>query len=142
MATYEHNPQGLPGTDLRYTPVLRGGVYCSPACGAGCKKKAYDRAKNSADRLANRLGHGWVPEVFENLGWHYSVSKGHATVRQQDDGNYSAELDIEGVKQIWLNDFSDPRDAVTALLAELNDVLFRASMAKANLELDPIGLEN
>lgn len=63
-----------------------GGIYCSPACGAGCKWSAYQRAHKAADRLAKRMGTSWRPDVWENLGWHYAVSNGdfRITVNQNE----------------------------------------------------------
>lgn len=52
------------------------GRYCSPACGAGCKKAAHTKAVRAAAGLAQELGPGWKPVVFENLGWHYRAEKG------------------------------------------------------------------
>lgn len=62
----------------RWTPVLRGDTYCSPACGAGCTKAAHDAAQRKAKALARRMGPGFKPRVWENLGWHYSAERGRA----------------------------------------------------------------
>lgn len=69
-----------PATD-RLQPILRGDTYCAPRCGLGCKRAAYDRAVEEANALANRLGQGWEPVVWDNLGWHYGATKGVARVR-------------------------------------------------------------
>jgi hypothetical protein len=58
-------------------PVLRGGIYCSPWCGANCTKAAYDLAVSKAKALARRMGKGWKPRVHENMGWFYGVYKGN-----------------------------------------------------------------
>lgn len=66
--------------ELNWTPVLKGGVYCSSACGGGkgiCDKSKYDLAVKSADALAKRMGRGWKAHVWENLGWHWEVVKGN-----------------------------------------------------------------
>lgn len=63
-------------TDIGWTPILKGDVYCSPRCGMNCKKAWHDDAVEKAAALAARLGAGWEPRVWENLGWHYSVNKG------------------------------------------------------------------
>jgi hypothetical protein len=55
-----------------------GGVYCSRACGCGCTRASYDRAKERAALLAtvaNRIWKGWRPRVWENGGWHHSVQR-------------------------------------------------------------------
>lgn len=58
---------------LSWIPVWRGAVYCSPACGAGCLRSAYNRAVKAADDLAANLGSDWTSRVWENLDWHYEV---------------------------------------------------------------------
>lgn len=54
------------------------GVYCSPACGGSCTKKAYDKAiedsESMARQLTEELGGRWAPRVWENLGWHFDCS--------------------------------------------------------------------
>ncbi|MEB7891012.1 hypothetical protein NGK36_17215 [Hafnia alvei] len=57
----------------RWVPVLRGKIYCSPACGFGCTKEQYDRAMVAAESLARRLGEGWMAKVWENGSWNYSA---------------------------------------------------------------------
>lgn len=59
---------------------LLGGVYCSPACGGGCTKAAYNTAVRNSNALAEQMGEGWEPVVWENLGWHYEVIKGVAAI--------------------------------------------------------------
>lgn len=60
-----------------WNPVLNGPTYCSPACGAGCTREAFERAMTLSERLAkeceSKLGGTWKPRVHENLGWHWSV---------------------------------------------------------------------
>lgn len=58
---------------LSWKPVLHGETYCSPACGGGCTKAAHDEATKQAAELAQQLGPGWSPRVWENLGWHFAV---------------------------------------------------------------------
>lgn len=57
-------------------PVLSGKTYCSPWCGGGCTKAAYDSCRRKAKALARRMGKGWTTHVHENLGWFYCVYKG------------------------------------------------------------------
>lgn len=64
----------------RWTPRAQGAVYCSPACGGACRRAAFDRAVGESRELARRMGPGWRPDVWENLGWHYAVHKGKARV--------------------------------------------------------------
>ncbi len=57
--------------------MKEGGVYCSPACGNDCTYEAFDRANRMAKELAKSLtaktGRQWHPNVWENLGWHWSA---------------------------------------------------------------------
>lgn len=55
----------------RWTPILNGETYCSPACGCGCTKAAYDTAVSDSLKLATELGVGWQPDVWENCNWYY-----------------------------------------------------------------------
>lgn len=59
--------------DTSWTPVRRGKVYCSSACGHGCLYADYLKAQHAAKALAKRMGDGWKPKIWENLGWHYSA---------------------------------------------------------------------
>lgn len=103
-------------TNTRWTPVLKGRAYCSPACGCGCTKDAYDRAVRQSAALCKMLGEGWKPHVWENGGWHYDVVKGpmrlHVWRRQGVVTGYSAE--IRTPDQIWPTEekFLDPLAAI------------------------------
>ncbi len=59
---------------------LPGGIYCAPRCGGGCTKADYRRAVRAGAALAARMGDGWEPDVWENLGWHYKATKGVAEI--------------------------------------------------------------
>lgn len=56
-----------------WVPILRGKIYCSPRCGGNCTLAAFQAATVAAEKLAKRLGPGWTPDVWENVGWHYKV---------------------------------------------------------------------
>jgi len=60
--------------------VLRGKIYCSPACGFDCLKKDYDLAVARADKAVKELGPGWKPVVWENCGWRARVEKGKCSI--------------------------------------------------------------
>lgn len=73
----------------RWKPILRGNIYCAPACGGGCTKAAYDSAVKSAEDLVQRLkGSGWTVQVHENLGWHYTAVSGPVQVYPSGDGRF------------------------------------------------------
>lgn len=69
-------------TDPRWTPVRRGHIYCSPACGGKCTWANYQKAVKDSAALAKSLGKGWTTNVTENLGWHWDVQSpcGHLRV--------------------------------------------------------------
>lgn len=69
-----------------WEPVLNGRIYCSPRCGGNCTKEAFDHATTRADALAKRAGPGWVPRVWENLGWYY------AATMEGDDFPYKVQI--------------------------------------------------
>lgn len=52
----------------KWNPVRKGVIYCSPNCGGGCTHNSYKRACRESEALAESLGKGWTPEVWENLG--------------------------------------------------------------------------
>jgi len=56
-----------------HKPQHRGKKYCAPFCGRGCTWDEFQTAKRDAKKLATSLGKGWKPNVWENLGWHYSA---------------------------------------------------------------------
>lgn len=85
---------------LSWKPVRRGSVYCAPACGGRCTYIAYLKASEKARKLAKRLGKGWKPHVWENLGWHYKVIFKTGTLSVHSDN--SAWLEVEGRQ--WIED--------------------------------------
>jgi hypothetical protein len=76
-------------SDNGWTPVLSANrvYYCSPRCGGGkwCRREWYEAAVRNAETLATRMGEGWQAKVWENLGWHYSVTKGAATIHVSEN---------------------------------------------------------
>lgn len=58
---------------LSWIPRRNGNTHCSPACGHGCTIQDYREANKAALDLAKRLGTGWVPDVWENIGWHHAA---------------------------------------------------------------------
>ena len=67
---------------LSWKPKKHGKIYCSSACGGGCTQAEYETAQSKSSKLMDRLGPGWKQDVWENLGWHWSVSSmgGHITI--------------------------------------------------------------
>jgi hypothetical protein len=64
-----------PARTLSWRAVRRGKLYCAPACGGGCTIAEFDLAMAAACACARALGNGWVPDVYENLGWHWQVAR-------------------------------------------------------------------
>jgi hypothetical protein len=64
----------------RWKPILKKRTYCSPACGRGCTKAEHDEAVRKGNALCKRLGKGWKPRIWENLGWHFMAEKGDMSV--------------------------------------------------------------
>lgn len=58
-----------------------GKLYCGSGCGRGCTWAECQKAIVQANRLLKRLGKGWKPRVWENLGWHYEAVSRDATIR-------------------------------------------------------------
>jgi hypothetical protein len=64
-----------------WTPTHQpNGVYCSAGCGHHCTRAEFDRATKGAKKLAAKLGKGWKPRVWENMGWFYEVQKNNVVV--------------------------------------------------------------
>lgn len=108
-------------SDRGWTPVHRGNVYCSPRCGGGCTWAAHQKAVRDADALAHRIGDGWEPDVWENMGWHWRIKKGFATIYGPGPTKqYSAWLQIREPEsdkqlqgQVCIIEYADtPEDAL------------------------------
>jgi hypothetical protein len=103
---------------LSWTPERRGKIFCAPACGANCTLAAFNLATARADVLCARLGHGWRPRVWENLGWHYcAVSscgrwKVHAHHDHKTRVSYSAFLGDDGPGGLWAESGETPEAAM------------------------------
>lgn len=129
----------------RWTPILDGDVYCSPACGGGCKKADFDQATESANALVAQLGIGWQPRVWENLGWHYEATKRSATVTADRNGLYTADIRFymsEGIQSCISETRSCPRDAVGAVIEVLNDRIAVLKRALVSLAIDPLEIQD
>lgn len=66
--------------DVEWIPQRKGKIYCSPACGAGCKYSDYLSANLKARALAKRMGKGWGFVIWENMHWCWKVVKGNAEI--------------------------------------------------------------
>jgi len=103
---------------LSWTPHRKGDIYCSSACGYGCLWKDYQATKEAAQSLVNfltvslstKLGAGWKPRVWEDLGWHYEVRcRGlKISVRRNSYTVY--------IGQWWVEDGKTPKAALRRAL--------------------------
>lgn len=64
-----------------WNPVLKGDIYCSPACGFKCTKAGHDEAVRLADEMIDELGDGWEPDVWENCRWNYAAKHKKQDIR-------------------------------------------------------------
>lgn len=143
MTVYEHDQTAVGELDQKWIPVLKGEIFCSPACGGNCKKITYDKAVQMSNEIASQLGEGWIPEVFENLGWYWKVVKGNIEVRHSANG-YSAtllfDLDQNDQNYFFSANDSDPRNAVQKVRNQLQDLIRKLERQFASSTLDPIAI--
>jgi hypothetical protein len=109
---------------LSWKPVSNGAIYCAPACGCGCTLAAYRQAHQDARELCKRLGKGWKPRVWENMGWHYCAIgadgylKVHPNKYSRKVESYTAflatEPDSDGGK--WAESGDTPEEAIANML--------------------------
>lgn len=112
----------------RWTPVLCGEIFCSPACGFNCTKHDFDLAASKAAALVSQLANGWQPRVWENCGWHFEAVKRGATVSIDDESCVSESR-------------ACPVQAVEAVIKNINDRVAVLRRALLSLEPDPIELK-
>lgn len=104
---------------LTWKPIRRGPVYCSSACGNDCKFLEYRGAVDAANRLSVRLGKGWKPRVWENLGWHYAAGRGSAGVYPCSNGYWASV----SVGKQFMGRSANPRRAFLAALREADKAM-------------------
>lgn len=108
--------------ELSWDPVHRGDLYCAPACGGKCTWAAYQEAQKNAKALVLMLGKGWVPRVWENLGWHWAAQttdglmKVYPNISKGKVESYTAFLG-EGLGGQWAENNADPQTAIATALA-------------------------
>lgn len=123
--------------DIDWTPVRStvGGkdFFCSPRCGCGCTMADYNKAVSTSSKAARKMGRGWKPEVWENMGWHWCIVKGVAKIHPgatgMKRGGYTAY--INSAHQT-LGRGSTPAKALAAGIAEASQ---RARKVLADCEL-------
>jgi hypothetical protein len=103
-----------------WTPVRKGAVFCSPACGLGCLHVDYLAARNNAAHLAELLGQRWQPRVWENLGWHYAaeIPAVRVQVSPASGDGYLCIMNLPGKSFVGRGRL--PQAAVAAAVSEAN----------------------
>jgi len=94
---------------------------CAKWCGRGCTEAEYQRAVRAGAALAARLGKGWKPVVWENLGWHHQAVSpcGRLKVHPNHGKGFTAflgEADFPG--GTWAESGATPKAAVRAVVCD------------------------
>ncbi len=132
-----------------WTPVRNGDAYCSPRCGGGpviCSIKRYEHAVDVANEVARDLGHGWKPEVFENLGWHARVVSpcGRINISLPTRPDVTGYMAFLGPKKIqpggkWAERGRTPREAIENVLNAAREDLGLIEETLQGLEIPVAG---
>ena len=126
-------------SSLNWTPIRRGKIYCAPACGGQCTFAAYREAQNRARSLAKKLGKGWTPSVWENIGWFYQVTSPDKMIvihpRHACGGkSYFVSFDAPGVGQIATVSGTDLFDCLSELSNTLHQRMRLFETASATMK--------
>lgn len=118
----------------RREPVLRGGIYCSPACGCRCTYAAWRLATENGNDLVKRMGSGWELKVWENMGWHYRVRKGGCLLHANTHGDTTAYTAYFNTATQFVHTSDTPETAVVmAAMAAVEHVhIITADLAVLN----------
>lgn len=141
--TIDNDNVHAPFTGDRWTPRLDGNVFCSPACGHRCTKADFDHATARAAEIADQLGDGWRPHVWENCGWNFEVKKGVATVSVDSAGRYTATIEfgftdrsVERVSETQ----DEPRHAMQCVIDVLNSKIATLKRTLISVSLESLTL--
>ena len=104
--------------ELSWDPVRNGEIYCSSACGGGCTIDSYLQAVENANHLCKELGPGWVPRVWENLGWHYSAKSANDQVEVHET-RYTGGVHYTAYAGEKADNGDTPREAIENIRARL-----------------------
>lgn len=111
---------GKPARHYQHKGIDR---YCAPWCGMHCTHESAKKANRESNDLAKRLGAGWVPIVWENLGWHYSADNLKMSVRPSTRWTEGVGQVVIGYtayfngEQQFVEDGDTPEEAVANVLA-------------------------
>lgn len=104
-----------------WTPVRRGAIYCSPACGFSCTWEAHEAAKVKGETLAKRCGPGYTFEVHENGTWNYRAVSPCQRIGVHEHGRqylaFLGDAEHHGVLGRYSEWGSTPQKAIANALA-------------------------
>lgn len=125
----------------KHTPIRRGEIYCSPACGRNCTKAQHELAMMRGEMLADRMNQqqggwkDWQCHVWENSpGWCYDirrpVSGGNTGTSTHTQCDISECRNADGtIRSYWANIIVNgkqfhctaetPEEAINQCMAEL-----------------------
>lgn len=135
----ENGNCAAPALPNRWTPKLKGLIFCSDACGCGCTRASFDEATHKAQHLAHVLGHGWAPHVWENCGWHWEAINRNATVTKHSDGQHEACVRFhmqDNVESCVSETRLSARQAVAAVVQHLQARIHALKRAVDSLAFD------
>lgn len=113
------------------------------------KQRSELEAYREAHAMAAQLGSGWIPRVWENLGWYWTVRKGPIEIRPRHGGGYAAEfrcpMDAGGWRnlvQLWV-DGDTPWEALHNCLEQGRSMasIFSSQLSAAEAELETIQIQ-
>lgn len=106
--------------------------------------KTEAEARALAEALADRMGEGWEPEIWENSGWYYQIKKGHVTINahhrwNSDRPSFSAWIEpenvlINGNTALQIIEHAEtPEDALGFATQKANEIIERLRHAMDQL---------
>jgi hypothetical protein len=111
--------------------------YCAPACGYDCKAEMHDNAmaRAWAAKAAMKNSQQWEIHVWENLGWHASITNGYIKLYCEPDGTFRTLMSFDkdsggGDPRITPHiSFKDAREAVEHQVMLADDLFKQATLA-------------
>lgn len=121
QGVHEHQQGLLKEKEMAETAETQ--LHCDmQKCGAGCTEAEYQAACSESKATADKMGRGWRPRVWENLGWHWDLRYAQSGLQLHPstvDGRWTAFLNapsrMPGGK--WVEDGRTPAEAIGAVLA-------------------------
>lgn len=133
---------------LSWKPILRGPIYCSPACGHGCTHAGFLGAhKEARETIAILKTKGWKVKVWENLGWHWALANSICGISLHAD-HYHSEKKLRFSTMVstatgsthgdmninFVHGETDPNRAIEKQIKQVRPVFQAGADALKNLE--------